>query len=160
MARKLLRICLCFYFVWSAFAASSVMAQTDQAEALAQEISETTMSPFCPGRTISSCPSPQARELRAEIHHWLEAGSTKQQVLDRLLTAYGEDVRGEPQSEGFGLVGWLLPPLFVLVSAIFMIMKLRRMRDVTEAEKIVSPNSVNNSDTKERVARELKARLT
>jgi len=155
MARKLLRIYL--LSLWLLVASAPALAVPESSEELAQEISETTMSPFCPGRTISSCPSPQARELRSQIRSWFDGGSTKEQVIERLLTAYGEDVRGEPQAEGFGLFGWLIPPLFILASFLFVLRKLRRMRRVEESGTQVSdPDSV----AKQRVADELKARLS
>ncbi len=110
---------------------NSVSAETmspEQLETAAQAISETSMSPFCPGRTISSCPSPQARDLRGQIHTWLSQGYSEEAVRNQLLLIYGEDVRGTPQSEGFGLVGWTMPAVFVLLSVALLFLKLRRMK--------------------------------
>lgn len=98
-----------------------------------QALSENVMSPFCPGRTVSSCPSPQARELRTQIHSWVEAGYTDEAVRNQLLMIYGEDVRGAPQSEGFGLVGWLAPAAFVLLGGVIMILKLNRLKNAAAA---------------------------
>ena len=96
-------------------------------ESEAQEISESVMSPFCPGRTLSSCPSSQARELRTQILSWLKQGYTPSAVYNQLLTIYGEDVRGAPRESGFGFVGWLAPVVFVLLCLGGCSYLLRRM---------------------------------
>jgi len=114
---------------------SSVSAEIpppDKLELEAQAISETSMSPFCPGRTISSCPSPQARELRGQIHTWLQQGYSPEAVKNQLLLIYGEDVRGTPQTEGFGIVGWTMPAVFVILSLALVFIKLRKMKPSDE----------------------------
>lgn len=95
---------------------------------LAQSIGETTMSPFCPGRTLSSCPSPQARELRDQIREWLAQGYSESGVRNQLRIIYGEEVRGTPPNGGWlGDLGWYAPFAFVLASLALVAMKVRSM---------------------------------
>jgi hypothetical protein len=54
----------------------------EQAEALATELSHDLMSPYCPGRTIATCPSPQARKLEALILEQAQAGKSPRRDRD------------------------------------------------------------------------------
>lgn len=47
-------------------------------------IERSTMSPFCPGKTLYDCPSPRAAEWRADIRGWLAEGATAEQIRRRL----------------------------------------------------------------------------
>jgi cytochrome c-type biogenesis protein CcmH/NrfF len=123
-------------------------------EQTAQEISESMMSPFCPGRTISSCPSPQARELRAQILEWLQSGYSPEAVRKQLLVIYGGDIKGEPDKAGFGLVGWLMPSIFVLLAFAVVFFKLRRMKYPPSAK----PQTAD-AEARRKVELELKKRM-
>ena len=103
-----------FCFVNFSFSQESKLSEL-QVEKLTQEFSESTMSPYCPGRTISACPSIQARELREQIYTWFSSGYSKKAVLNQLLAIYGDEVRGVPDSNGFGKMAWLIPVFFVLL---------------------------------------------
>ena len=46
---------------------------TEKARA-AYALSRELMSPYCPGRTLADCPSPDAAALREEIRDRIEAG--------------------------------------------------------------------------------------
>ena len=125
--------CLALAIFGSAPFVRAEIPPPDQLDLTAQAISETSMSPFCPGRTISSCPSPQARELRGQIHTWLQQGYSPDAVRNQLLLIYGEDVRGTPQTEGFGIVGWVMPAVFVVLSLALVFVKLRKMKPANGA---------------------------
>ncbi|MFN8392399.1 MAG: cytochrome c-type biogenesis protein CcmH [Bdellovibrionota bacterium] len=136
--------------------AATSSADTSRLERSAQEISETMMSPFCPGRTISSCPSPQARELRTQIFQWLQQGYSEEAVRNQLRTIYGEDVKGEPDKEGFGLVGWFAPLIFVLLALLLVVWKLRKMKVTSGAKPHLARK--NKTDALEKLEAELKLR--
>lgn len=57
------------------------------------ELSHDLMSPYCPGRTIASCPSPQARKLEAHILEQAESGKSREQIETSLVARF-PDIRG------------------------------------------------------------------
>lgn len=63
------------------------------AEELTIELSHDLMSPYCPGRTIATCPSPQARKLEREIMAKAEAGLTRQEIEAELVARF-PDIQG------------------------------------------------------------------
>lgn len=64
-----------------------------QAEALATELSHDLMSPYCPGRTIATCPSPQARKLEHHILEQAQQGKTRVEIETALAERF-PDIRG------------------------------------------------------------------
>ncbi len=64
-----------------------------QAEALATELSHDLMSPYCPGRTIATCPSPQARKLEAHILEQAQQGKSRLEIETALADRF-PDIRG------------------------------------------------------------------
>ena len=77
------------------------------------------MSPFCPGRTLASCPSPQAAELVQWIVMQEAAGATREEVIEILVERYGEEILGAPPAEGITLWAYVFPVLgFVLFGGV------------------------------------------
>lgn len=64
-----------------------------QAEALTNELSHDLMSPYCPGRTIATCPSPQARKLEAHIFQEAQQGKSRVEIETALAERF-PDIRG------------------------------------------------------------------
>jgi cytochrome c-type biogenesis protein CcmH len=105
--------------------------QTDAAvERGANRLFDEIMSPFCPGRTLATCPSPQAAEMRDDIKEQLRAGVTEEDIWESLYAIYGDQVRSVPRASGFNLLAWALPVLFFLLGAAVLIRRMRRTRRV------------------------------
>jgi cytochrome c-type biogenesis protein CcmH/NrfF len=98
----------------------------DEIENTTQSISEVVMSPYCPGRTLSSCPSEDARKLRFQISEWLKKGYSEAAVKRQLIGIYGKDVIGEPSFVGFGKIAWLSPYVIIILCLILLIRFLRK----------------------------------
>ena len=83
-------------------------------EDLANEISSKVMSPYCPGVTLHDCPSEEALDLRDDIEVYAREGMSESAIMDRLESDFGPSIRGEPSSEGAGILAWILPSMAVL----------------------------------------------
>jgi cytochrome c-type biogenesis protein CcmH/NrfF len=75
-------------------AAESDLDELRRARALSEEL----MSPFCPGRTLSDCPSPNASAVRDEIRAWVDEGRSDAEIRAELRARFGDALVGEPQS--------------------------------------------------------------
>ncbi len=95
----------------------------DQIDQKAADISAEVMSPFCPGRTLSSCPSPNATAWREEIRTWLRQGDTPQEIQKRLEKRVGKDLSGGPS----GSMSWGLPVGIGVGSVIFLALAASRL---------------------------------
>lgn len=121
----------------------SIVERDRQAEALSQSM----MSPFCPGRTLSACPSPKAAGWRADIRVWVGEGVSAEEIRRRLAARI-------PQHDLFGIpktpLGWLLPIALVLAALTLLVGLLRvliKPRALVEASRDVEP-----TDDKEKAA--------
>lgn len=107
--------------------AASVGAQVDEertdrsrrAYALAGEL----MSPFCPGRTLADCPSPNAAAWREEIRAWIHAGLGEDEIRGRLQARTSLDLSGLPRTP----LGWALPLAILIGGLGVLVFVLRRM---------------------------------
>jgi cytochrome c-type biogenesis protein CcmH/NrfF len=98
-----------------AIVAGLVAGRGAAVSAAALDLSHEVMSPFCPGLTLSACPSPSAFELRSEIRGRFEAGESREEIFADLVDRFGHEIEGTPAATGLGAVVWLAP---VVVAAI------------------------------------------
>jgi cytochrome c-type biogenesis protein CcmH len=73
--------------------------------------------------------SPQADAQRDEIRRLVERGLTKEQVKDRLVAEYGQDVLAEPEDDGTGIAAFAVPIAIVVAMialAAFLVPRWRR----------------------------------
>lgn len=115
-------------------ARAQLVQDTARVEALddteAQRLFGTLMSPYCPGLTIATCPSPGADSLRRDIRARLARGETPRVIVDAYVAAWGEQVLGAPPARNWALVLWVLPGLLLVAGAVALSLWLRSLRRV------------------------------
>jgi cytochrome c-type biogenesis protein CcmH/NrfF len=104
-------------------AAAPASAGSSWAYDLAGEL----MSPFCPGRTVASCPSPQATELIQWIALQEAAGATREEVIAMLVERHGEEILGAPPAKGITLWAYVFPVLGFAAFGAIAVRVLRRI---------------------------------
>jgi cytochrome c-type biogenesis protein CcmH/NrfF len=83
----------------------------------AADLAHQLMSPFCPGKLLADCTSPNAAQLRETIATRLTAGEAVDAVKADLVRQYGTEILGAPPAQGVGLLAWLVPALLGVASA-------------------------------------------
>jgi cytochrome c-type biogenesis protein CcmH/NrfF len=121
------RMRVAFVLLAVALAGAAGAAHAEESE-WAYELSDELMSPFCPGRALSECPSPQAEELRLWIIDQERAGVPREQVEAELYGVWGDQLRQAPRAEGVGLVAYLVPAGVFLAGGGLVAWFLRRQR--------------------------------
>jgi len=81
------------------------------------EVSMEVYSPFCPGKTLAMCPSPNAAEVRRDIQDMASKGMEKEAIKDAVVEKYGEEFRLQepPASDNVMLLVAILITLFLVV---------------------------------------------
>ena len=95
------------------------------------QLSREMMSPYCPGRALSDCPSPAAAELRQWIVDQEEAGVSRSEVEKELFRVFGDQLRQAPRAEGMGLVAYVIPAVAFAAGGTLVVFFLRRQRPGT-----------------------------
>ncbi|MCB0338543.1 MAG: cytochrome c-type biogenesis protein CcmH [Bdellovibrionales bacterium] len=124
-ARIVSAICIVWLITSSYISSSFAQEFSDKEEAQAADISSALMSPFCPGRLLSDCPSASAAELKHKIKERLHAGESPDQIRESLLAIYGDQLRAAPSMQNFGLVAWLAPIVFLFGGGLLIFLWLR-----------------------------------
>ena len=119
-----------------------------------RELESELMSPYCPGRSLIECPSPQATELRLWIQAQEKAGVSRSDVEKRMFEQFGEQLRQEPQARGWGLAAYLVPGAALLAGGAVVVAFLRRQGGPPPAPPPAAPS---DSELEREIDRELGA---
>lgn len=95
------------------------------AEALARDIASDMPSPYCPGRSIASCPSQSARELEDDILAMAQQGKDRKTIETALVARFGEEKMGS-DSQAEVLVTIVLGAVLAMVAIVFLARKWLR----------------------------------
>ena len=82
----------------------------------AREIETMLIAPCCYSQQVSVHQSAAADEMRRDIRAQLEAGATRDQILDAYAARYGKRILAQPPAEGFDLALYVAPLLVLLAS--------------------------------------------
>lgn len=118
-------------------------AQAPSPKQQASDLAHQLMSPFCPGKLLSDCTSPNAGALREEMTTRIAAGEPAEAVKADLVRQYGAEILGAPEAEGVGLLAWVLPALLGLASAIAIGWKIAAAARETRARPVTAAAGVD-----------------
>ena len=102
-------------------------------EARARDISHNLRCPVCQGETIDDSNAPISRDLRLAVRERLVAGDTDDEVLDYVVTRFGEFVLFNPRAQGSGLILWLAGPAMLLAGLGIAFVTTRKSATTPEA---------------------------
>ena len=109
------------------------------ADSYGYDLARELLSPWCPGRTLADCPSPNAESVRMWILMQEAAGRTEDEVKADLLDRFGDEILGAPKAEGVGLTAYLAPATAFLVGGCLVFVFLRRQtRQAQQARLLAS----------------------
>jgi cytochrome c-type biogenesis protein CcmH/NrfF len=120
-----------------AFGSASASAEEIPAQSRqVQSIVRNTASPFCPGKTLDSCPSPKAGEWRRDIREWVGEGVPEPEIRDRLQARVpGFDLSIPPVKSG-----WVIPVIAVVLSTWWLVAMARRFaRGRAPTRRVAAP---------------------
>lgn len=87
----------------------------------------------CQNQNLAGSDADLARDLRRETYQMLREGKSQQEVVDFMVTRYGDFVLYRPQFKSTTYLLWLGPFLLLMVVLFFL---LRRMRVKTMATDV------------------------
>lgn len=78
------------------------------------DIARDVRCPTC-NTPLNVSEAPVAQDMKRYIRTRIEAGDSRQEIIDGLVDEFGSDVLATPPKSGFGLIVWVVPALAVAV---------------------------------------------
>ncbi len=110
------------------------------------EIARTLKCPVCESQSVADSPSQLAQEMRAYIQRRLEAGDSRQAIVQALVDRYGEGILLEPPRAGFTLLVWWLPVLSLALGALVVGLALRRWTRTPAADALEAAPEMSSEE--------------
>lgn len=125
---------LSLLFAGGAFAVKPDEVLPDPAlEARARALSEGLRCMVCQNQSIDESDADLARDLRVLVRQRLVAGDTDQQVMDYIVSRYGEFVLLKPRFNLRNGLLWGTPILLLLAGGFFIVLTARSRRSTVTA---------------------------
>lgn len=103
-------------------------------EARARQLSSGLRCMVCQNQSIDDSDAELARDLRVLVRERLVAGETDEQVIDYVVSRYGEFVLLQPRFNMRNALLWAAPILLLAIGGAFIVAQSRRRtRPVTQA---------------------------
>jgi len=117
-----LLLCVCVTTAWAAPVAE------DPLERQMLDIAKDLRCAVCQNQPVSESNADLARDMRAIIREQLEAGKSREEIVDYFVARYGEYVLLKPPYRGTGFPLWVVPAVLLLVLVVSAFGYLRRRR--------------------------------
>lgn len=99
-------------------------------EARARALSQQLRCMVCQNQSIDDSAAPLAHDLRVLVRDRLKSGDSDAQVLDFVVSRYGEFVLLKPRFAWHNALLWAVPPGVLVVGAVSLLILARRRRPV------------------------------
>ena len=129
----------------------SVLIAVPANEELITDIEQSLMAPCCWSGTVDDRGHSQ---LEGEIRTMVEAGQTRQEVLDHFVRTYGERILAIPVAQGFNIMAWIAPVIIAIAALTVLGLYLRTPKKIDE--KSASYESGNSIPFNDQIEKELK----
>ncbi|NOU00106.1 MAG: cytochrome c-type biogenesis protein CcmH [Gallionella sp.] len=89
----------------------------------------------CQNESLASSHSGLAEDLRREVREQMTKGLTDQEIIDYLVSRYGDFVLFDPPVKRYTLVLWYGPFALLIIGLIGLVVQLRkRKKDIVEVQ--------------------------
>ena len=117
-------------------------------EARARALSAELRCMVCQNQSIDDSDAPLAKDLRVLVRERLVAGDSDGQVIDYLVSRYGEFVLLKPRFAWHTVVLWAAGPVALIAGLIAIVMALRNRS--RHSPQLSAPGSASLSDEEEK----------
>jgi len=125
---------LCFALVSASHAVIETYQFSDDALAVRyRQLSAELRCPKCQNQNIAASNAPIAQDLRKLLYKQLEAGASDEEILQYMVSRYGEFVRYRPRFGGVTLLLWLAPLVLLLGALAVVFSVVRGARNTNDA---------------------------
>jgi cytochrome c-type biogenesis protein CcmH len=118
--------------VWSALLI--IKPKQETLDQRVQNIASQLKCPVCQSESVADSQATIAQQMRQVIRQQLQSGKSEQDVVQYFIRSYGDQIVWLPPWQGFSLLIWLVPIVFLLSGIVLVFIVLREWRsDVAAA---------------------------
>jgi cytochrome c-type biogenesis protein CcmH len=103
--------------------------ENTQKENVFHDLTKQLRCPKCQNQNISDSNAELAKDMRNKTYELVQAGKSKDQVIDYMVARYGNFVRYDPPMTPATIFLWLGPLLFVMIGVWFLFRLSRRSNE-------------------------------
>ena len=130
-------IVLLFSFLYSAYAVTPDEVLDDPIlEERARELSAKLRCLVCQNQSIDDSDAPLAKDLRVLVRQKLVEGNNDGEVLEFVVSKYGEFVLLQPRFAIHTLMLWILPPIILLIGLLTIIFVFQQNRHSSQSNSL------------------------
>jgi cytochrome c-type biogenesis protein CcmH len=124
-------------------------------EEKAKKLEAQLIAPCCWVEPVATHISPAAEKIKKQIRVMLEQGMPEEEIMDAFVKEYGVQILANPPAKGFFLNLYVIPPLVIIVFAIFVILVIRKwVKAGRQKEKTGGPEKIEVSSSEEKLLEE------
>jgi cytochrome c-type biogenesis protein CcmH len=94
----------------------------------------------CQNESLASSHADLAEDLRREVREQMQKGMTDEEIIDYLVSRYGDFVLYEPPLKSYTLLLWFGPFALLVVAGLGLLFQLRKRRE-TVPEATLTPEA-------------------
>jgi cytochrome c-type biogenesis protein CcmH len=140
---------LIIYFLLFVFS-NTIILTADELEDRTRKIAHKLRCPTCQAMSVKESEAGLSNNMKMKIRDMLKNGKEEKEILQYFEERYGEWILRAPKKEGFNLLLWIAPGIFIIISGLVLLMTLKK--NVKKANPQIKPLSENE---KEQIEREL-----
>ena len=122
-----------------------------QVDRRVRKLSDELKSPYCPGKTLMTCTSYQAFELRGEMKQMVRSGRSDAEIIALLNDRFDNDVSNPPQP-WYTIVVPFLPYVLGALLIVIVLRRWARKEDDDDGPAPVSEDDPKLANLRARVA--------
>lgn len=90
----------------------------------------------CQNESLASSHSDLAKDLRQEVRDQMQKGMTDQEIIDYLVSRYGDFVLFDPPVKSYTLLLWYGPFALLLIGLVGLVMQLRKRKNAAPESQL------------------------
>ncbi len=150
------RAALTLFFILAGFFASTaaIASEINEAALAADPVAEKRLQALaaelrclvCQNQTIADSNAELAQDLRREVRAMIKDGKSDQQIIDFMVTRYGDFVLYRPPVKGITLLLWGGPVALMLLGLAVLVSYLRRRAARIAVDQPLSADETSRAD--------------
>lgn len=119
-----------------------------------EELLEEIRCLVCQNQSLADSNASLAQDLRLEVHEQMIAGKSNEEIIDFLVSRYGEFVLYRPLFNYRTLLLWLGPLVLFICAAVFVFRVVKSRKSSDLPEQVINPSDRERLDQLYRQAKE------